>query len=219
MLFELENFDKEADKILYMNYQLECGGTLQMPKNLNYGGSSYNNLTLGPRLQVHPEVIISTEANIREKTNNGEDSDQDIKKFSDPDIDNDLDDIDDEGPKEPKTKKSQIRADLFTKSQTKKFRGAERRAAIPPSAIRLLASPTLFSQRRHYSQLVKSNGKRLFLIDTLALVRRLEVEGLPSKQAEAITAAMTEILNDSLENVSLSVVSNTTCSIPSLPFQ
>lgn len=38
-------------------------------------------------------------------------------------------------------------------------------------------------------------------------VRRLEAEGLPSKQAEAITAAMTEVLNDSLENVSLSVVS------------
>ncbi|PPD87886.1 hypothetical protein GOBAR_DD15179 [Gossypium barbadense] len=31
-------------------------------------------------------------------------------------------------------------------------------------------------------------------------VRRLEAEGLPSKQAEAITAAMTEVLNDSLEN-------------------
>ncbi|TYH86449.1 hypothetical protein ES332_D01G043700v1 [Gossypium tomentosum] len=55
--------------------------------------------------------------------------------------------------------------------------------------------------------LVKSNGKRLFLIDTLALVRGLEAEGLPSKQAEAITATMTEVLNDSLENVSLSVVS------------
>ncbi|KAB2043732.1 hypothetical protein ES319_D01G038700v1 [Gossypium barbadense] len=77
--------------------------------------------------------------------------------------------------------------------------GAERGAAIPPSAIRLLAS--------HCSQLVKSNGKRLFLIDTLALVRGLEAEGLPSKQAEAITATMTEVLNDSLENVSLSVVS------------
>ncbi|XWS33823.1 hypothetical protein CRYUN_Cryun22dG0116000 [Craigia yunnanensis] len=38
-------------------------------------------------------------------------------------------------------------------------------------------------------------------------VRRLEAEGLPSKQAEAITAAITEVLNDSLENMSLSVVS------------
>ncbi|KAG8478198.1 hypothetical protein CXB51_027969 [Gossypium anomalum] len=88
-----------------------------------------------------------------------------------------------------------------------RFEGLVVSPTIPPSAIRLLASPTLFSQWRHCSQLVKSNGKRLFLIDTLALVRRLEAEGLPSKQAEAITAAMTEVLNDSLENVSLSVVS------------
>ncbi|XP_075497318.1 protein FMP32, mitochondrial-like isoform X2 [Primulina tabacum] len=57
------------------------------------------------------------------------------------------------------------------------------------------------------SELLKSNGKRLFLVDTLALVRRLEAQGLPSKQAEAITAAMTEVLNDSLENVSHSFVS------------
>jgi len=38
-------------------------------------------------------------------------------------------------------------------------------------------------------------------------VRKLEGEGLPSKQAEAITAAITEVLNDSLENVSQSLVS------------
>ncbi|KAK1588599.1 hypothetical protein Q3G72_024907 [Acer saccharum] len=56
------------------------------------------------------------------------------------------------------------------------------------------------------SQLVNSNGKRLFLVDTLALVRRLEAQGLPSNQAEAITAAITEVLTDSLENVSHSVV-------------
>ncbi|XP_048431514.1 protein FMP32, mitochondrial-like [Pyrus x bretschneideri] len=56
------------------------------------------------------------------------------------------------------------------------------------------------------SQLVKSNGKRLFLVDTLALVRRLEGQGVPSKHAEAITSAITEVLNDSLENVSHSFV-------------
>ncbi|KAH1118659.1 hypothetical protein AAZX31_17G154200 [Glycine max] len=64
------------------------------------------------------------------------------------------------------------------------------------------------SGTRHFSQVVKSNGKHLFLVDTLALVRRLEGEGVPSKQAEAITAAITEVLNDSLENVSQSLVSN-----------
>ncbi|PPD99104.1 hypothetical protein GOBAR_DD03833 [Gossypium barbadense] len=60
---------------------------------------------------------------------------------------------------------------------------------------------------RQISQLVNSNGKRAFLVDTLALVRSLEAQGVPSKQAEAITAAITEVLNDSLENVSHSFVS------------
>lgn len=38
-------------------------------------------------------------------------------------------------------------------------------------------------------------------------MRRLEKEGVPSKQAEAITAAIIEVLNDSLENVAQSFVS------------
>ncbi|KAG1354509.1 putative protein FMP32, mitochondrial [Cocos nucifera] len=41
----------------------------------------------------------------------------------------------------------------------------------------------------------------------LIRVRRLEAEGVPSKHAEAITSAITEVLNDSLENVSQSFVS------------
>ncbi|KAF2322825.1 hypothetical protein P3X46_033633 [Hevea brasiliensis] len=60
---------------------------------------------------------------------------------------------------------------------------------------------------RQISQLVNSNVKRAFLVDTLALVRGLEAQGVPSKQAEAITAAITEVLNDSLENVAHSFVS------------
>ncbi|KAK4340390.1 hypothetical protein RND71_041852 [Anisodus tanguticus] len=60
---------------------------------------------------------------------------------------------------------------------------------------------------RQISQLVKSNNKRAFLVDTLALVRRLEAQGVPSKQAEAITSAITEVLNDSLENIAHSFVS------------
>lgn len=60
---------------------------------------------------------------------------------------------------------------------------------------------------RQISHLVNPNGKRLFLVDTLALVRSLEAQGVPSKQAEAITAAITEVLNDSLENVANSFVS------------
>ncbi|XP_027077210.1 uncharacterized protein [Coffea arabica] len=60
---------------------------------------------------------------------------------------------------------------------------------------------------RSVSQLVNSNGKRVFLVDTLALVRRLESQGVPSKHAEAITDAIIEVLNDSLENVAQSFVS------------
>ncbi|CAL5325527.1 unnamed protein product [Camellia sinensis] len=52
------------------------------------------------------------------------------------------------------------------------------------------------------SQLVKPNGKR---------VRRLEAQGVPSKQAEAITAAITEVLNDSLENVAHSLFQKQKC--------
>ncbi|KAM7251283.1 hypothetical protein ACFE04_023166 [Oxalis oulophora] len=63
---------------------------------------------------------------------------------------------------------------------------------------------------RYSSQFVQSNnGKRLFLVDTLSLVKRLEAQGVPSKQAEAITAAITEVLSDSLKDMSMSVTSNT----------
>ncbi|QCE16854.1 hypothetical protein DEO72_LG11g3873 [Vigna unguiculata] len=70
----------------------------------------------------------------------------------------------------------------------------------------VLPSLTLQSSR-HLSQAMNSNLKRAFLVDTLALVRGLEAKGVPSKQAEAITAAITEVLNDSLENVAHSFVS------------
>ncbi|XP_068646736.1 uncharacterized protein [Aristolochia californica] len=63
------------------------------------------------------------------------------------------------------------------------------------------------SEFRTIQDLVKTNGKRAFHVDTLALVRRLEAQGVPSKQAETITGAITEVLNDSLENVAQSFVS------------
>ncbi|CAN6461920.1 unnamed protein product [Victoria cruziana] len=56
-------------------------------------------------------------------------------------------------------------------------------------------------------QHVKSTENRAFLVDTLALVRALEEQGVPSKQAEAITSAITAVLNASLENVARSCVS------------
>ncbi|KAG5033660.1 hypothetical protein JHK87_008570 [Glycine soja] len=57
---------------------------------------------------------------------------------------------------------------------------------------------------RHLSQ--AGNVKRVFLVDTLGLVRGLEAKGVPYKQAKAITSAITEVLNDSLENVTQSLV-------------
>ncbi|KAK5770760.1 hypothetical protein PVK06_046913 [Gossypium arboreum] len=53
-----------------------------------------------PYLQIHPEVIISTKTDVGERTNNGEDSNQDVKDFSDPDVDEVLDNINDEGLEE-----------------------------------------------------------------------------------------------------------------------
>ncbi|KAK9942737.1 hypothetical protein M0R45_008386 [Rubus argutus] len=60
---------------------------------------------------------------------------------------------------------------------------------------------------RHASELVKPGGNRAFLVNTLALVRGLEAKGVPTEQAEAITSAITQVLNDSLENVAHSFVS------------
>ncbi|KAK7376060.1 hypothetical protein VNO78_34910 [Psophocarpus tetragonolobus] len=77
------------------------------------------------------------------------------------------------------------------------------KSKVSSSFPRTMFDPLPVLQTRHFSQLVKSNGKHLFLVDTLALVRRLEGEGIPSKQAEAIT----EVLSESLENVSQLLVS------------
>ncbi|XP_042472576.1 protein FMP32, mitochondrial-like [Zingiber officinale] len=52
--------------------------------------------------------------------------------------------------------------------------------------------------------LAKPKSNRVFLVDTLALVKSLEVQGLPTKQAEAVTSAITEVLNDTLERVAQS---------------
>ncbi|KAG9442898.1 hypothetical protein H6P81_018752 [Aristolochia fimbriata] len=59
---------------------------------------------------------------------------------------------------------------------------------------------------RTLADLAKTNAKRVFLVDTLALVRRLEAQGIPSKQAEVITEAITEVLNNSLETVAQSYI-------------
>ncbi|XP_049384053.1 protein FMP32, mitochondrial-like [Solanum stenotomum] len=68
----------------------------------------------------------------------------------------------------------------------------------------------LAGSHRFHCRLISNrafDGKLLFLVDTLALVRKLEAKGVPTKQAEAITAAITEVLNDSLDNVAQTFVS------------
>ncbi|KAG6486568.1 protein FMP32, mitochondrial-like isoform X1 [Zingiber officinale] len=61
---------------------------------------------------------------------------------------------------------------------------------------------------RHFSsQLVKTHVNKVYLADTLALVRKLEAQGLPTKQAEAIASTITETLNNSLGNMTYSFVS------------
>ncbi|EFJ32766.1 hypothetical protein SELMODRAFT_439685 [Selaginella moellendorffii] len=54
-----------------------------------------------------------------------------------------------------------------------------------------------------------SNARRAFLVDTLAVMRRLEAQELNQRQAEAITAVVTSVLNDSLESVAHSYTSKT----------
>ncbi|KAK8965195.1 hypothetical protein KSP40_PGU005813 [Platanthera guangdongensis] len=82
-------------------------------------------------------------------------------------------------------------------------------AVVARSKGWMIFSP-LTNQVRELSELVKQNGngRKAFLVDTLGMVRRLEGQGVPSKHAEAITSAITEVLSDSLENVSHSFVSN-----------
>ncbi|KAH7373002.1 hypothetical protein KP509_17G032700 [Ceratopteris richardii] len=60
---------------------------------------------------------------------------------------------------------------------------------------------------RHVSQLVPSEVRKVIFIDTHALVQKLEAQGFTTKQAEAITSAITDVLNSCLENVAQSFVS------------
>lgn len=47
----------------------------------------------------------------------------------------------------------------------------------------------------------------MFVVNYVLQVRRLEAEGVPSKQAESITSCITQVLNDTLENVAHSFLS------------
>ncbi|XP_057845577.1 protein FMP32, mitochondrial isoform X2 [Cryptomeria japonica] len=70
---------------------------------------------------------------------------------------------------------------------------------------RILAVQICRLRFRRMSDLVP--GNRACLVDTMALVKRLEGEGMTQKQAEAITAVVTEVLQDSLDTIAHSFVS------------
>eukprot|EP00250_Pteridium_aquilinum_P005339 c1544_g1_i1 orf=219-1019(+) len=87
-----------------------------------------------------------------------------------------------------------------------------RSEVLIPGNITSVFARSFFSLRdpsRSISQLppAPNGSERLLLVDTLALVRKLESQGFDAKQAEAITAAMTDVLNDCLQNVSDTFVS------------
>lgn len=69
----------------------------------------------------------------------------------------------------------------------------------------LIACETSRVKVHHMSDLVP--GNRAFLVDTMAMVRKLEEEGMTPKQAEAITAVVTGVLKDSIHIISESFVS------------
>lgn len=65
---------------------------------------------------------------------------------------------------------------------------------------------TIKFDSRRISQFSSSTMKSACLVNTLSLVRRLEAQGVPTKHAEEITNIITEVLNNSLENVAHSLV-------------
>uniref|UniRef100_A0A7N0VBV1 Uncharacterized protein n=1 Tax=Kalanchoe fedtschenkoi TaxID=63787 RepID=A0A7N0VBV1_KALFE len=76
-------------------------------------------------------------------------------------------------------------------------------------------APSSFASLGSHQQLITYrqmpshfNANKPFLVNTLALVKKLKEQGIPSNQAEAITGAVTQVLNDSLESVSDCYVSN-----------
>ncbi|CAI7835056.1 unnamed protein product [Closterium sp. NIES-53] len=65
----------------------------------------------------------------------------------------------------------------------------------------------LYTGGQAMPMIASSPTRRPYLIDTLALVRRLEAEGLTARQAEAITQLIAEVLHDSLDSVAHTFVS------------
>ncbi|KAH1130391.1 hypothetical protein J1N35_001769 [Gossypium stocksii] len=70
------------------------GGTLIWAENSHQDGIAYDNPILGPRLEIHPEVIgINTDG--EKGPDNDCHSNHEVEDFSGPDVDEVPDDIDD----------------------------------------------------------------------------------------------------------------------------
>ncbi|KAG5530267.1 hypothetical protein RHGRI_030587 [Rhododendron griersonianum] len=63
------------------------------------------------------------------------------------------------------------------------------------------------SNEARLAQLVERKALNLVVVGSSPTVKKLEAQGVPSKHAEAITAAINEVLNDNLVNVTHSFVS------------
>ncbi|KAK5833007.1 hypothetical protein PVK06_016816 [Gossypium arboreum] len=78
-----------------------CRGSLQTPENSNYGGCSYNVPIPCHHLEIHPEVLATTEDGDEGSDNEGSDKEGfDSEDLSDPDLDDIPKDIDNESPVE-----------------------------------------------------------------------------------------------------------------------
>ncbi|XP_021738715.1 protein FMP32, mitochondrial-like [Chenopodium quinoa] len=94
------------------------------------------------------------------------------------------------------------RAIQFGVNSTRFFANSRGFAAVDPQFSRFNHNFRQFSQLQ-----APNNNRRGLLVDTLALVRNLEAQGVPQKQAEAITNAIIQVVGDSMENMSQSFVS------------
>ncbi|KAK5846000.1 hypothetical protein PVK06_002266 [Gossypium arboreum] len=80
-----QHFEYDFDLNVYWEYQSGYGGSLQTPKNSNYGRCSYNIPISCPCLEIYPEVLGAI-ANGDEGFDNEDQSHQDNEDFSDPNL-------------------------------------------------------------------------------------------------------------------------------------
>ncbi|XP_021753529.1 uncharacterized protein LOC110718898 isoform X2 [Chenopodium quinoa] len=90
-----------------------------------------------------------------------------------------------------------VNSSRFFANSSRFFANSRGFAAVDPQITR-------FNHNfRQFSQLQAPNNRRGLLVDTLALVRNLEAQGIPQKQAEAITNSIVQVVGDSMEKTEM----------------